>query len=189
MTPGTFSAAIVAAVALVTTPLRAADPTIATPDVVVRESNGVYSVVARFHVTRPREVALMVLTDYDRIPQFMPGVETSEVVQRVPGRAVVVQEATSRFMLFRKRVHLCLEIDESADSLAFRDRCGKSFKRYSGEWRLSDVGVGTDIAYTLTAQPAFVVPEFVLKRLLARYWGALIEGLRREIERRAIVNP
>ena len=189
MTPGTLSSAIVAAVALAAIPLRAADPAIATPDVVVREAQGVYSVVARFHVARPRDVALAVLTDYERIPQFMPGVETSIVVERAPGRAVVVQEATSRFMLFKKRVHLRLEVNEAADSLAFRDRCGKSFTRYSGEWRLSDVRGGTDIAYTLMAQPAFDVPEFVLKRLLARDSGVMIEGLRREIERRVVVRP
>jgi carbon monoxide dehydrogenase subunit G len=178
----------VAALALLQQPLRAADTATTTRDIVVRESHGVYSVVARFHVARPREVALAVLTDYDRIAEFMPGVDTSVVVERVPGRAVVVQEATSRYMMFKKRVHLRLEISEAADSLVFRDQCGKSFARYDGEWRLSDAPDGTDIVYALTAQPAFGVPEFVLKRLLQRDSGVMIEGLKREIERRRDVS-
>jgi carbon monoxide dehydrogenase subunit G len=178
-------AVTVMVIASITIPLRAADPSIGNPDVVVRESRGVYSVEARFHVDQPREIALAVLTDYEQIPRFMPGVESTVVIQRVPGRALIAQEATSRFMLFKKRVRLLLEIDETETSLAFRDQCGKSFKRYDGEWRLADGAGGTDIAYTLTAQPAFDVPEFVLKRLLQRDSGAMIDGLRREIARRA----
>lgn len=183
MSTGSFSVAIAALAVLAAPSLRAADPEISTQEVVVRESRGVYSVVARFHVAQPPQVALAVLTDYDRIPQFMPGVETSVVVERGPGRAVIVQEATSRFMMFKKRVHLRLEIDETADSLAFRDDCGQSFRRYEGKWSLSAASDGTDIAYDLTADPVFDVPEFVLRRLLKRDSALMIEGLRREIAR------
>jgi carbon monoxide dehydrogenase subunit G len=175
----------VTAIASIATPLRAADPAIANPAIVVRESQGVYSVVARFHVARPPEVALAVLTDYERIPRFMPGVETSVVIERAPGRAIVEQEATSRLMMFKKRVRLVLEIEEASDSLRFRDLCGQSFARYEGAWQLSEVSGGTDIVYDLTARPAFDVPEFLLKRLLNRDSGQMIDGLRREIERRS----
>jgi hypothetical protein len=42
-----------------------------------------------------------------------------------------------------------------------------------------------DPLYTLTAQPSFDVPEFILKRLLTRDSGEMIEGLRREMAARA----
>ena len=186
MTPGAFTAAIVTAIVGLAIPIRAADPSIADPDVVVRESHGTYSVVARFHVARTPEVAMAALTDYERIPQFMPGMESSVVVERSPGRTIVVQEAISHLMMFKKRVRLVLEIDEAANTLHFRDRCGQSFTRYEGAWRLSQGPDGTEIVYDLTARPAFDVPEFVLKRLLKRDSGLMIEGLRREIERRPV---
>ena len=166
-------------------PLTAADDPPSQPAVTVREARGIYSVTARFQVPQSPALALAVLTDYAQIPRFMPGVETSLVLERSPGRAVVEQEAVSRMMLFSKRVHLVLEITESADSLIFRDRSGRSFTRYEGTWLLCEVNGQTQILYELTAQPSFDVPEFLLKRLLRRDSGQMIDGLRREIAARA----
>ncbi len=151
------------------------------PTVTVREDAGVYSVAARFAVPEQPAIALAVLTDYERIPQFMPGVETSVVIERGADRAVIEQEAVSRLMMFKKRVYLRLEIIEGPDTLRFRDRSGRSFARYEGKWQLCEGNHGTWISYELTAQPAFDVPEFLLKRLLKRDAVQMIDGLRREI--------
>jgi len=153
------------------------------PTVTVREDAGVYSVAARFAVPGRPAIALAVLTDYERIPQFMPGVETSVVIERRAARAVIEQEAVSRLMMFKKRVYLLLEIIEGPDTLRFRDRSGRSFARYEGRWHLCEGNHGTWIAYELTAQPEFDVPEFLLKRLLKRDAVQMIDGLRREILR------
>jgi ribosome-associated toxin RatA of RatAB toxin-antitoxin module len=159
----------------------AADPSVAGPDVIVREADGVYTVTARFHVAQGRAVAYAVLTDYERIPAFMPGVKSSIVLERAPGRALVEQEAVSRLMMFSRQVHLVLDIIEGPDTLSFCDRSGHSFTHYEGKWRLSPKDDGTDILYELTAKPSFEVPEFVLKRLLKRDSGRMIEALRREM--------
>jgi hypothetical protein len=68
--------------------------------------------------------------------------------------------------------------------LQFRDRSGRSFARYEGLWRLCEEDGRTEIVYELTAQPSFDVPEFLLKRLLKRDSGQMIESLRREIAAR-----
>jgi carbon monoxide dehydrogenase subunit G len=167
------------------TGVQAADDPLTQPMVTVRAADGVYSVAARFRVPQPPAVALAVLTDYERIPQFMPGVETSVVIERVPGRAVVEQDAVSRMMMFTKRVHLVLEVVERADALEFRDRSGRSFVRYEGAWRLCEGDGGTWISYELTAQPAFDVPDFLLKRLLKRDSSEMIQKLRQEIAARS----
>jgi Polyketide cyclase / dehydrase and lipid transport len=54
----------------------------------VREKSGVYTVAARFRVEGSADTALAVLTDYERIPQFMPGVKTSVVRERAADRVV-----------------------------------------------------------------------------------------------------
>lgn len=110
---------------------------------------------------------------------------TSVVLERSDGRAIVQQEAVSKVMLFSKRVHLLLEIDEGADTLRFHDRCGRSFVRYEGAWRVFDRNGMTEILYELVAHPAFDVPEFVLKRVLKRNSEQMIEQLRREIAARS----
>jgi len=154
-------------------------------ELAVREDHGVYSVTARFDVPEPASAAFAVLTDYERIPRFMPGIETSVVLERGPDRVLIAQEAVSHLMVFSKRLHLLLEIVEGRDTLRFRDRSGQSFARYEGQWRLCAESGGTSISYELAAQPAFTVPEFLLTRLLKRDSAHMIDSLRREIDSRA----
>jgi uncharacterized membrane protein len=151
----------------------------------VREDHGVYRVAARFLVDQPASVVLAVLTDYEQIPRFMPDVRTSIVRERAIGRTIVEQEAEASVLMFSKRVHLVLEIEEQPDALTFRDRCGRSFLQYEGAWRLSQQDGQTLITYELTAAPAFEVPGWMLKRLMRRDSTRMIEGLKREIDARA----
>jgi carbon monoxide dehydrogenase subunit G len=153
--------------------------------VTVTEAAGVYSVTARFSVAEMPADVFAVLTDYEQIPRFMPGVRTSVVHSRENGRAVVEQEAISKMMMFSKKVHLILDVKEDPGMLTFRDRCGKSFASYEGMWRVTRDGSVTNVSYALAAQPTFEVPEFLLKRLLRRESGEMIEQLQREVTRRA----
>lgn len=161
--------------------LNATDDPASAPAVTVREERGVYSVAARFQVPQSPALALAVLTDYEHIPRFMPGVETSIVLERASGLVIVEQEAVSHLMMFSKRVHLVLEVTEGADTLRFRERSGRSFARYEGTWRLCEENGQTVILYELSAEPSFDVPQFLLRRLLKRDAGLMIAGLRREI--------
>ena len=157
-----------------------------SPDVSLHVERGVYSVTARFQVPQPAALVLAVLTDYETIPRFMPDIHTSVVLERADGQAIVQQEAVSRVMLLlSKRVHLVLEIDEGEDTLRFNDRCGQSFARYQGLWRVSDQNGRAEVLYQLVAQPSFDVPEFVLKRVLKRNAEQMIEQLQREIAARS----
>lgn len=164
-----------------------ADPA-PSPEVSVREERGTYAVTARFEVPQSPEIVLAVLSDYERIPRFMPDVKTSVVLERAPGRLVVEQQAVSKFMMFSKEVHLVLEVTETGHALQFTDRCGKSFKHYKGAWRVEPKGAGTIVTYELSAQPAFEVPEFILKRLLKRDSTTQMNRLRTEFAARAVAK-
>ena len=130
----------------------------------VREHQGVYSVEARFVVSQPPAVVVAVLTDYEQIPRYMPDVKKSVVQARTASGAVIEQEAVSKMMMFSKRVHLLLEIEEGQTTIRFRDTCGRSFESYDGSWTLTDDKGRTVVSYNLTAKPTFAVPEFMLKR-------------------------
>ena len=151
----------------------------------VIEVRGTYSVIARFDVPQDTGAALAVLSDYERIPRFMSDVRTSVILERTPGRALIEQEAVSQFLMFSKSVHLVLDVTEDGDTIRFVDRCGKSFTRYQGMWRVMQKDGATSITYELTAHPAFDVPGFMLKRLLKRNSLEMIDHLRREIAERS----
>jgi hypothetical protein len=170
-----------------TVPAGAASPEDDNEDdysVAVVEKDGIYSVSATFTVLEPPHAVLAVLTDYESIPRFMPQVRTSIVRERSGGRAVVEQEAVARFLMFSRRIHLVLAVDEAPASLHFRDRYGKSFDRYEGSWLVDQQAGSTRVRYELTAKPAFAVPEFLLQRLLKRDATQLVRGLQSEIARR-----
>ena len=147
----------------------------------VRETGGLYRVTAAFAVSEPAHVVMAVLTDYARIPKFMPDVQVSKVLERTPTGAVVEQEAESRFMMFSKKVHLILDVREGASAITFRDRCGRSFTSYQGGWTITESDSLTIVDYELTARPSFDVPAFVLKRLLRRDASQLIDRIKAEI--------
>ena len=154
------------------------------PRIAVVETGGVYRVSAAFDVPSPPANVAAVLTDYERIPEFMPDVTTSQVLSRSAAGLLVEQQAIARFMMFSKSVHLVLEVKEDGGGLRFRDRCGKSFASYEGSWRLTATGAGTAVVYELAAKPSFDIPGFVLKRLLKRDAALLIERLKVEIASR-----
>ena len=104
--------------------------------------------------------------------------------ERGAGWAVVEQDAESRLMMFSKRIHLVLQIEERPEALIFRDRCGQTFARYDGAWRLSSEDGHTVITYELTAEPSFDVPGVILKRILRRNSGRMIASLQQEIAAR-----
>lgn len=175
---------LTAALAVMAVSLAGADSP-GAPTVDVTESDGTYHVTAAFAVSEPAQIVMAVLTDYERIPRFMPDVEVSRVVSRTAGGAVVEQEAVSRFMLFSKRVHLLLDVREDAGSIRFRDRCGRSFVSYEGAWVIEEHDSLTVVDYQLRAKPSFEVPGFVLKRLLKRDAAQLIDRITAEIAARA----
>src|SRR5689334_6548550 len=59
----------------------AADP-VSAPRVSVTESGGVFTVTAAFAVTETPQTVIAVLTDYARIPEYMPDVQVSKVLER-----------------------------------------------------------------------------------------------------------
>ena len=150
----------------------------------VTEAGGVYAVTASFAVTASPEEVIAVLTDYERIPEYVPDMEVSRVIERTPAGAIVEQQAVSKFLMFAKRVHLLLEVRETTDAVRFTDRCRKSFAVYEGAWVISQHDSLTVVDYHLSAQPSFEVPGFVLKRLLKRDAGQLIDRIKAEIAAR-----
>lgn len=156
------------------------------PRIAVVEAGGAYHVTAEFTVPSPPAAVAAVLTDFERIPEFMPDVKSSRVLSRSDAGLVVEQEAIANFMMFSKRMHLVLDVSEDGGTIRFRDRCGKSFTSYKGAWHLIATGGHTAVSYQLSAKPAFEVPRFVLKRLLKRDAVAMIERLRMEIAARTV---
>ena len=177
--------ALIAAVIVLATAPAMAGGDAAQHDVTVVEREGVYHVDARFAVPESAPQVMAVLTDYERIPRYIPDVRSSVVLERAADRVVVEQDAVARVMVFSRRLHLVLDVQEEAAAIRFRDRCKQSFSHYEGSWQITSGPGGASIVYRLEARPAFDVPGFLLKRLLKRDARIMIERLRAEIAGRS----
>ena len=154
--------------------------------ITVREEQGVFTIAARFTVSASPAIAMAVLTDYDNIPRFLPNVRTSRLLERTDSQALVEQEAVARFMFFSTRIHLVLGIEETASTVRFVDRCGKSFSRYGGVWTLTSSSDNrVEVRYELTAKPTFDAPAFLIRRLMQRDASDQIRRLRNEMAARS----
>ena len=182
-----FLRALLAGVAILSGTSTPIASTREAPVVSVSERDGTFIVSARFGVQASAAIARDVLTDYANIPRFAPDVRSSVVLERRDGGARVAQEAVSSFLMFSRRIHLVLDVEEGTDVIAFRDTCGRSFERYEGAWKIGSTGAETMLTYELTARPAFSVPGFVLRRLLNRDATVMIDRLRAEIGARLVL--
>jgi ribosome-associated toxin RatA of RatAB toxin-antitoxin module len=169
---------------LVTAAIAFAQTSPTEPEISVTDAAGVFHVTAAFTVAASPGTVTAVLTDYERIPEFMPDVKTSQVRERHDAGLVVEQEAAAKFMMFSRRIHLVLEVSQDGGTIRFRDRCGSSFTKYEGAWRVNGGAGLTRVTYQLSARPSFDVPGFVLKRLFKRDAAAMIDRLTAEITTR-----
>lgn len=129
------------------------------------------------------ELAFQVLTDYENMADFLPGMIASEVIVRDGNRVVVDQSADEGVFLFRQRVAARLAIDEAPPyRLTIRALSG-SFKELTASYVLTRRRDRTLIEYRSRFLPTFHLPPmigmFAVQRSLERHLAALAEEMNR----------
>ncbi len=154
----------------------------------LREYSGrMYEVDARFDVAASSEVVWGVLTDYENLPRFVTSMRKSRVLEtREDGVIVVEQDAVGGFLFLDRSVSVCLDVTRQLARLSFIDTCRKDFWFYEGGWETTDtLDGGTRVSYRLQAQPDFIAPGFVVRRVMNKGARELLVQVREEIRRRA----
>lgn len=178
--------AVLAAAALAGAPRKAhAAPPPVTLE--LAESSGAYTVQGRIAVAAPPALVWEVLTDYGGMGAFVSSIRTSRVLSRQPGRALIEQVGSGRFLFFTKAVKLTLSVVEQKPlRIAFKDEEGTQFRRYEGSWDITETPEGSLLVYTLEAEPDPALgPRFAARRVLAKNAQKLLGEVRAEIARRA----
>ena len=135
-------------------------------------------------VAAARELAFEVLTDYDRMDQFLPGVIASTVVSRSANGAIVDQVAEEGVLFFRQRVAFRAEIGETPPSLITLRALAGSFKHMEGTYAVSHRDEQTVIEYRGRFVPDFELPAVVGLYAVQHSLRRHLEAIADEIERR-----
>ena len=156
----------------------------ADPEVNVERRHGVFQVSAEAPAAVDARIAWQVLTDYDRLAEFVPDLRVSRIIS-VPGQPLLLeQKGEAGFLLFSISIEVVLQLDETRpERLGFRAVSG-NMKQMRGEWRISRADQGIRLSYAAQIEPDFWVPPLIGAALMRRDIGKQIAGVVREMLRR-----
>lgn len=126
-----------------------------------------------------------VLTDYDRLAEFVPDLIESRLVSAPGEPRLLAQRGRTRVGVFSAEVAVTLRVDEyPIERVEFAAVKG-NVREMRGSWRIVPLGDGAKVVYTVTLVPAFWMPASVGPALVRRHVDAQLQGLEAEIMRRA----
>lgn len=179
-------------VAIVLLAASAAAPALAAEEVQVearRASDGDgLEIRAQAFIAAPPAVVWQVLTDYEHLSEFIPGITRSVVKERRENRVVVEQAGEARFLLFTFPVEVTYEVTEFPQGSVSSRAIAGNLKRMSGRYEIEAEGGGSRLRYGGFVDPDFNVPDILeaaaLRAMVKEQFAAMVA----EIERRAAAS-
>lgn len=128
-----------------------------------------------------------VLTDYDRLAEFIPNLRTSKVVARTGGEITVEQKGEARLLFFSYPVEVRLTITESPPAKVVSRAVSGNFREMSSVYALERREGRVRLTYSGRMVPDFFVPPligtWVLRHNVEVTFSALVdEMVRRQRE-------
>ena len=131
-----------------------------------------------------------VLTDYEALPRFIPGLSKSVVRERSPGRVLLEQAGDARFLVFSFPIDVRLEVTENAPHWISSRAVAGNLHRMTGRYDVvpGTKGDGCTLLYRGLLEPDFPLPPIVglaaMRSMVEEQFAAMVA----EIERRAATS-
>ncbi len=150
-------------------------------DVEATRNGELIEVRARATVQAPLAVVWSTLTDYEHLPEFIPGLKKSRVISRVGATTIVEQSGEARFLFMSIPVEITLESTERPPNIDVR-RIAGTVRYLQGRYE-TEVS-GTDRSQVHLRWLGAIAPEAELPPLI----GELLMRLLIEQQFIAMVN-
>lgn len=124
-----------------------------------------------------------ILTDYERMPEFVPDLEKTKVLSRAGSKATLEQYGVARFLFFSRAIHLVVQVAEEPMTSIDISLVTGDMKVYRCRWELTPIPEtgGTHISYNGKMVPKFYVPGMlgsnILRRDIERMMKAVLKRL------------
>jgi len=122
-----------------------------------------------------------VLTDYDRLSEFIPGMHSSRTVSRDIGRVIVDQSGDAKLLFFSFPMRVRLEIEEYPYERIFSRAIEGNFKEMFGAYTLEARGRRLLLRYTGSLTPDFGIPPLVgtmlVRNTMEKRFGAMVDEI------------
>jgi ribosome-associated toxin RatA of RatAB toxin-antitoxin module len=184
--------ACLACVAIATVAAVAVAPAFAAEDLSVEAVRDGEAVRVQAHalIAAPMAVVWRVLTDYEQLPHFIPGIAKSVVRDRSGNHLFLEQSGEARFFIFSFPIEVTLEVTESPPRSVASRAVGGNVRRMTGRYELIDESARRVLLrYTGLIEPDFPLPPLLgvvaLRSTVEEQFTAMVA----EIERRAGSAP
>ena len=164
----------------------------AAEDLTVEASRkGAYvEVRARATVEAPLSLVWTTLTDYERLPEFIPGLKKSRVVSRIGSTAIVEQSGEARFLIFTLPIDVTLESNEQPPSSIRVRALSGTLRHLDGGYLVEPDPNGPKVVlrWVGTLAPDISLPPLIGEVLMRMSIEDQFTGMVREIERREAIR-
>lgn len=141
-------------------------------------------VVCRATIDAPLEIVWQTLTDYDRLPEFIPGMRSSRVVERRGAKVVVEQSGEARFLFLTHPIEVTVVSTERPPHLLEVNLLKGNLKRLDGAYRIEPQGGLRILLIWAGTIEALSMPPLIGEMLMRSSVEDQFRGMVREIDRR-----
>lgn len=150
----------------------------------VRRTDDGYVADVVFWVSAPRELAFGVLVDFEHMPDWVPNLRASRVLQRAVGGTTVEYRGVVRYGVLTVPFTTTREITFSAPEWIRTTQVKGTMKRHESRMDLVAEGLGTRIDYRVLMVPNALAALVMNERRIATELSEHCEAIAAEILRR-----
>jgi ribosome-associated toxin RatA of RatAB toxin-antitoxin module len=123
---------------------------------------------ARIQISHPVEKVWQVLTDYDRLADFIPSLAKSQKIEHPQGGIRLEQVGTQSLLKFKFCAKVVLDMVEQFPHQLDFNLVEGDFKKFFGSWILqpSADGTTTELCYLVNVLPPLTMPVGLVERHL-----------------------
>tara|TARA_Y100001968_G_scaffold150753_1_gene137916 strand:+ start:111 stop:575 length:465 start_codon:yes stop_codon:yes gene_type:complete len=132
---------------------------------------GTRRLAAQLRTPQSFESLWSVLTDYDRLSEFIPNLESSKVISRKGLTVDLKQIGSQEFFGFKFSAEVCLQlIEDKLNGLLKFHLIKGDFQRFEGSWKITKSANGQFnlLLYELTVQGCVGMPVALIEQRLRR---------------------
>ncbi|MEH1864413.1 MAG: SRPBCC family protein [Nostoc sp.] len=148
---------------------------------------------AKVQIPQPVEKIWKVLTDYEALPDFLPNLAKSRLIEHPNGGIRLEQVGSQRLLNFNFSARVVLDLEECfPKEINFRMVEG-DFKGFSGSWCLEPCSlgeyVGTNLCYTIQVWPKLTMPVRIIENRLSKDLRLNLVAIHQRVEELASKKP
>ncbi|MEH2385787.1 MAG: SRPBCC family protein [Nostoc sp.] len=129
-------------------------------------------ITAKVQIPHPVAEIWKVLTDYEALPNFIPNLAKSRLIEHPKGGIRLEQVGSQRLLNFNFCARVVLDLEEFFPKEINFSMVEGDFKAFSGSWCLEPYSlgeyIGTNLSYTIQVWPKRTMPVAIIENCLSK---------------------